>query len=391
MFQFRVEASSRPYAETTLKSRFIGSCTSVFRKSAVAAIGVALLPESTLLHWGSLGLTSRSPLFYLNMLRLWQTPLEGLKILDLGSGRSRFAQSINLIYGNTGAEVHAIDSFWRAPGPNGQVGLAEFLPFPDKQFDLVISNIALAMWDRVTFVGALDEALRVLKPSGELRFSLSFMMHLGGERYFKEVLQKHPEVASVKYISMGLALEPAFLVTKIADSVVRSSHDYIDYYSWQEKHFSLGGWRPQLLEDLEKEVDESSPNDLSLHAVRKVSRGLNLPSRLIDGLLSFVDPTDQKLSEESRRIFELFILYRRRSGSYPEAFLEKWESTNSGVKNDFFTRHLQHIGRDTYLNGATYLEQLAVSLDETGKIKWQAFKERSREALFQHYEQSRKR
>jgi 2-polyprenyl-6-hydroxyphenyl methylase/3-demethylubiquinone-9 3-methyltransferase len=93
-------------------------------------------------------------------------PIEGLRILDLGCGKGRFAAHLR----ERGAEVIGLDlsaaMLGRAVGLHRVRASARRLPFADSTFDAVV---AIEVLEHVGAVGPiLDEARRVLKPGGRL-------------------------------------------------------------------------------------------------------------------------------------------------------------------------------------------------------------------------------
>ena len=65
-------------------------------------------------------ITRRSPLAYLTQLHLLDYDFSGKQVLDVGSGKSRFAQSINILYGDTGAVAIPLD---KGVQPKSSIGL----------------------------------------------------------------------------------------------------------------------------------------------------------------------------------------------------------------------------------------------------------------------------
>jgi SAM-dependent methyltransferase len=220
-------------------------CTTSLRKLAFATAGVAVVPESALLHWGALKLTSRSPVFYLNGLWLWNYDFSGKRVLDLASGRSRFAQFINVFYGDTGAEGHALDYFWTPPGRFGKNGDATLMDYPDHYFDLVVSNMGLLQFPSFEFDAAYDESLRVLKPGGELRLTSSLPFFL--LQRFRSKLVQHPEVESISMRPPFFSMQFPYTLKKRDAASLPSEEALYEHYRERSKDKHWNGWRPSIL------------------------------------------------------------------------------------------------------------------------------------------------
>ena len=100
-------------------------------------------------------------------------PDQGLKVLDIGCGTG----SQLSIYDNSGCQVHGIDlaaamldvaKSKLEAGAGLCVGNALQIPYSNQSFDLVISSLFLHQLRSAQRGGMLEEALRVLKPSGKL-------------------------------------------------------------------------------------------------------------------------------------------------------------------------------------------------------------------------------
>lgn len=94
----------------------------------------------------------------------------GMKILDVACG-----DGIDLEhYKQLGAEIHGVDASeefikvaqQRLPGEDIRVGLFEELPFPDNEFDAVLSKYAIMT--SADMAPAFNEIHRVLKPGGTM-------------------------------------------------------------------------------------------------------------------------------------------------------------------------------------------------------------------------------
>jgi len=89
---------------------------------------------------------------------------EKLKALEIGAGTGRFALALGIVLGLEPARAMAILAKQRRL--EVVLGVAEFLPFKREQFDLVLIVTALAFFENPN--QALREALRVLKPGGQI-------------------------------------------------------------------------------------------------------------------------------------------------------------------------------------------------------------------------------
>lgn len=90
--------------------------------------------------------------------------LEKLKALEIGAGTGRFASALGIGLGLEPARAMAILAKQRRL--EVVIGVAEFLPIKREQFDLVLIVTALAFFKNPN--QALKEALRVLKPGGQI-------------------------------------------------------------------------------------------------------------------------------------------------------------------------------------------------------------------------------
>ncbi len=102
----------------------------------------------------------------LRALRACLDPLPGLRVLDLGCGKGRFARRFE----EAGASVVGLDlsaaMLNEAPGLDRVRGSARRLPFASEAFDAVI---AVEVFEHLTTINeVLDEARRVLRPGGLL-------------------------------------------------------------------------------------------------------------------------------------------------------------------------------------------------------------------------------
>ena len=89
---------------------------------------------------------------------------EKLKALEIGTGTGRFASALGIGIGLEPARAMA--ELAKQRGLEVVLGVAEFLPFKRQQFDFVLIVTALAFFENPN--QALREALRVLKPGGQI-------------------------------------------------------------------------------------------------------------------------------------------------------------------------------------------------------------------------------
>ncbi|WP_292389424.1 class I SAM-dependent methyltransferase [Methanosarcina sp. UBA5] len=87
-----------------------------------------------------------------------------LKALEIGAGTGRFASDLGVGLGLEPARAMAMLAKQRRM--KVMLGVAEFLPFKRGKFDLILIVTALAFFENPN--QALREALRVLKPGGQI-------------------------------------------------------------------------------------------------------------------------------------------------------------------------------------------------------------------------------
>jgi ubiquinone/menaquinone biosynthesis C-methylase UbiE len=87
-----------------------------------------------------------------------------LKSLEIGAGTGRFAFPLGVKLGLEPAKAMA--KLAKKRGIEMILGVAETLPFKNQSFDLVLIITALSFFDHP--LQGLEEALRVLKPDGQL-------------------------------------------------------------------------------------------------------------------------------------------------------------------------------------------------------------------------------
>lgn len=161
-------------------------------------------------------ITRRGILSYLANFRLGAADLIGRRILDLGTGRGRFVQTVNGQLGAQGTFAVGIDRFAKPPDAGKfpfVAGDAFNLPFRPRSFDLVLSNwfFCLFMPDltaprftaekRAKLDALVDQVASLLAPGGEVRISYSLLhLGLGGIPYVRDRFRAHPniELAEVK-------------------------------------------------------------------------------------------------------------------------------------------------------------------------------------------------
>lgn len=94
-------------------------------------------------------------------------------ILDLGAGTGRFSTELDQIH--RGLQVFNLDLSPEKSNPNKLI-VADFthLPFANDSFDLAMSTYALACYarDKEDVCRGVSEAIRVIRPYGQLMFTL---------------------------------------------------------------------------------------------------------------------------------------------------------------------------------------------------------------------------
>jgi len=136
-------------------------------------------PEGRIIHWAGAydaifgWLLRRTHGTVINL----AAPTEGESVLDVCCGTGSLALTLKASLG-AGGSVHGIDaspemintSEYKALKAGMEVdfrvGLAQALPFPDKTFDLVVSQLAIHHLPGDLKVRAFGEMYRVLKPKG---------------------------------------------------------------------------------------------------------------------------------------------------------------------------------------------------------------------------------
>ncbi len=120
--------------------------------------------------------TSEVAELYLIDLGLSWTDLEGKTVLDLGAGLGEFARAARE-HGVTVTSVEQRPELWKHEGEPPTdlpyvVADAILLPFADYSFDYVICRAGPlgSEEEQSRFHQIMNEAIRVLKPGGELRF-----------------------------------------------------------------------------------------------------------------------------------------------------------------------------------------------------------------------------
>ena len=136
-------------------------------------------PEGRVIHWAG----TYEALFGWFLRRTHGTvvnlaaPIEGERVLDVCCGTGSLALTLKVSLGTRGS-VHGIDAspemidlarhkaIKAGMEVDFRVGLAQALPFTDKTFDLVVSQLAIHHLPGDLKVRAFGEMYRVLKPRG---------------------------------------------------------------------------------------------------------------------------------------------------------------------------------------------------------------------------------
>ncbi len=95
--------------------------------------------------------------------KLWPAG-NNLLSLEIGSATGRFTTALHITEGLEPAEN--MSAVARARGAHTWCGIAESLPYGDRQFDVVLINFSISYFQKPD--RAIDEAHRVLKPGGSL-------------------------------------------------------------------------------------------------------------------------------------------------------------------------------------------------------------------------------
>lgn len=109
-------------------------------------------------------------------------PVDGLRVLDLGCGKGRFARALQ----DHGASVTGIDlstaMLADADGVQRVRGSARYLPFPAGTFDAVVAIEMFEHLEPATWRDAIAEARRVLSPRGVLAIVDKSLASLNAQR-----------------------------------------------------------------------------------------------------------------------------------------------------------------------------------------------------------------
>ena len=102
-------------------------------------------------------------------------PFKGLNVLEIGSGDGRRSAQLAarcevLISIDPDREKVAEATARQIPNAQFQVGMAQELSFNNQQFDIVLFSLSLHHVPTEEMKLAIDEAIRVLRPSGHLIF-----------------------------------------------------------------------------------------------------------------------------------------------------------------------------------------------------------------------------
>lgn len=141
-----------------------------------------------------------------NLIEEMAKPAQGEKVLDIGSGTGLYS----LWLAGKGLNVSAVDQsevMMKIAKKKAEeaklaidwnLGDAESLPFAENTFDLVISITAVEFMDKPQAV--LQEAMRVLKPSGRLVIGLLTKESPWGELYRKAAEENPNSVFSIAHL-----------------------------------------------------------------------------------------------------------------------------------------------------------------------------------------------
>lgn len=184
--------------------------------------------------WSKQPVTGRGVLNYLLNLRLVGYDFAGKRILDVGSGYSRFAQVIDLIYRKTETEAYSIDKKVKPRGRHSVKGDALDLPFDDGFFDLVVSSWAFIYWYEHTdgFL-ALNQMLRVAGPGGQIRLRV----YRPTDRDLTiDYLAHHPAVQGFRYLRNAAFLTERVLVIDLKEEPCPAQIRETYHRQWLEQH-----------------------------------------------------------------------------------------------------------------------------------------------------------
>ncbi|MDO8527586.1 MAG: class I SAM-dependent methyltransferase [Deltaproteobacteria bacterium] len=156
--------------------------------------------------WQSVISTRRPPSTCIEQLHLDYYDFSNKKILDVACGRSRFAQFINLFYGDTGTLAVALDKNIKHKPPLRIKGNAYKLPFQEPCFDLVTCNFLLHHFSFGRQLMFIEEMVRVTKPGGQIHIGGVFeTLNLGAieelsrvERFFVHEIRSYEGLYSVE-------------------------------------------------------------------------------------------------------------------------------------------------------------------------------------------------
>ena len=122
----------------------------------------------------------------------WLGPLNGLRVLDVGSGKGRFARE----FGERGANVIGLDlsmaMLAEGSGLDRVRGSARRLPFASARFDIVVAVEVLEHISPLVMDATIKEIRRVLKPDGRLAILDKNAASLNSRRpWLPNLLVKH--------------------------------------------------------------------------------------------------------------------------------------------------------------------------------------------------------
>ncbi len=160
-------------------------------------------------------------------------PVEGLHIIDVGSGEGQLARAL----ANRGARVTGCDPFisetaWTKQG-NGSYRLvkaaADALPEPAQSADLVTFVFSLHHVPGAKLKGALAEARRVLRPSG--RLYVAEPLPQGPHQYIMELFHDETAVRKAAGTALTSFAKPNFATDRVSGYTDARSYSDFDTFA----------------------------------------------------------------------------------------------------------------------------------------------------------------